>query len=77
MLQEYQTTMKHHNEFDEKRRQQARDWMWSMLHDKLQELFIHDKNVQPLLPQVEQAVLDGITTPSAACNRLLERFRRH
>lgn len=77
MLQEYKSTMKQHHEFDEKRRQQAREWMWAMLHDNLKDLFIHDKNVQPLLPQVEQAVLDGITTPSAACNRLLDRFRRH
>ena len=77
MLQEYQATMKQHHEFDEKRRQQARDWMWAMLQHDLQQLFVHDKNVQPLLPQVEQAVLDGITTPSAACQRLLDRFRRH
>lgn len=77
MLQEYKSTMKQHHEFDEKRRQQARDWMWAMLHHDLQQLFVHDKNVQPLLPQVEQAVLDGITTPSAACKRLLDRFRRH
>ncbi len=77
MLQEYKATMLEHDEFEAKRRQQARDWMWAMLHDNLQDLFINDKNVQPLLPQIEQAVLDGVTTPSAACRRLLDRFRRH
>ncbi|MEA3464897.1 MAG: methylmalonyl Co-A mutase-associated GTPase MeaB [Thermodesulfobacteriota bacterium] len=77
MLQEYQATMKQHDEFDEKRRQQAREWMWAMLHDDLKDMFINDKNVAALLPQVEQAVLEGITTPGAACRRLLERFRRH
>jgi len=77
MLQEYRDTMVQHHEFDEKRRQQAKEWMWALLQQDLHDLFVHDKNVQPLLPQVEQAVLDGITTPSAASRRLLERFRRH
>ncbi|OQY18249.1 MAG: methylmalonyl Co-A mutase-associated GTPase MeaB [Desulfobacteraceae bacterium 4572_35.1] len=77
MLQEYQSTMKEHKEFDEKRRQQAREWMWALLQNDLHDMFVHDKNVQPLLPQIEQAVLDGATTPSAACRRLLDRFRRH
>ncbi|MDY0191389.1 MAG: methylmalonyl Co-A mutase-associated GTPase MeaB [Desulfuromonas sp.] len=77
MLQEYRATMNQHHEFDAKRRQQAKEWMWALLRQDLQDMFIHDKNVQPLLPQVEQAVLDGTTTPSAASRRLLERFRRH
>jgi LAO/AO transport system kinase len=51
--------------------------MWTLLQDDLKELFIHDKNVAPLLPQVEQSVIEGKTTPSAASRRLLERFRRH
>jgi LAO/AO transport system kinase len=77
MLQKYRDTMIQHHEFEEKRRQQAKEWMWALLQNDLHDMFIHDKNVQPLLPQVEQAVLDGITTPSAASRRLLERFRRH
>ncbi len=77
MLQEYRDTMNQHHEFAEKRRQQAKEWMWALLRQDLQDMFINDKNIQPLLPQIEQAVLDGTTTPSAASHRLLERFRRH
>ncbi len=76
MLCDYRDAMRASGEFDERRRQQARQWMWALLHDSLKELFINDKNVAAILPQVEQAVLDGITTPGAACRRLLERFRR-
>ncbi|MBN2645137.1 MAG: methylmalonyl Co-A mutase-associated GTPase MeaB [Desulfuromonadaceae bacterium] len=77
MLCRYRQTMQNCHEFEEKRRQQARDWMWALLRDELQHLFIHDRNVAALLPQVEQAVIDGLTTPGAASRRLLERFRRH
>ncbi|MDY0212793.1 MAG: methylmalonyl Co-A mutase-associated GTPase MeaB [Desulfuromonadaceae bacterium] len=76
-LDEFRTSMLSSGEFDTKRRQQARDWMWTLLLDDLKELFIHDKNVAPLLPQVEQSVIEGLTTPGAASRRLLERFRRH
>ena len=76
-LEEFRTCMQNSGEFDAKRRQQARNWMWTLLQDDLKELFISDKNVAPLLPQVEQSVVEGRTTPSAASRRLLERFRRH
>jgi len=76
-LEEYHTCMNASGEFEDKRRQQAREWMWTLLQDDLKELFIHDRNVAPLLPQVEQSVIEGRTTPGAASRRLLERFRRH
>lgn len=76
-LEEFRARMLSSGEFDLKRRQQAREWMWTLLLDDLKELFIHDKNVAPLLPQVEQSVIEGRTTPGAASWRLLERFRRH
>ncbi|WP_321530138.1 methylmalonyl Co-A mutase-associated GTPase MeaB [uncultured Desulfuromonas sp.] len=77
MLETYRSTMESCGEFDDKRRQQARDWMWALLLDDLKDLFIRDRRVQPLLNQVEQSVLNGQTTPGAASRRLLERFRRH
>jgi LAO/AO transport system kinase len=76
-LEDFRTDMHRSGEFEDKRRHQAREWMWTLLQDDLKELFIHDKNVAPLLPQVEQSVIEGKTTPSAASRRLLERFRRH
>jgi LAO/AO transport system kinase len=76
-LEDYRACMHNSGEFEEKRRQQAREWMWTLLQDDLKELFIHDKNVAPLLPQVEESVIEGHTTPGAASRRLLERFRRH
>lgn len=73
----YRETMQESGEFDEKRRLQASDWMWSLLMDDLKDLFRRDPGVEALLPQVQDAVATGTTTPSAAARLLLEAFKRH
>ncbi len=77
MVSDFMSTMKEHNEFDEKRRLQATDWMWALVMDDLKDLFLRDKNVAGLIEQVQVGVSTGATTPSAAARRLLEVFRRH
>jgi LAO/AO transport system kinase len=73
----FREAMGREGEFERKRRLQATDWMWTLLLDDLKDLFMRDKNVEALINQVQQAVADGITTPSAAARRLLEVFKRH
>ena len=74
---DFMTTMKQTDEFDEKRRLQATDWMWTLVMDNLKDLFLQDKNVASLINQVQTGVNSGTTTPSAAARRLLGAFRRH
>lgn len=76
MLQNYKAAMRQSGEFDEVRRSQSVDWMWSLLMEDLKTLFLHHKDVQGLFSQVQDAVSQGITTPSAAARRLLDVFRR-
>ena len=73
----FREAMEREGEFDRKRRLQATDWMWTLLMDDLKDLFMRDKNVEALINQVQQAVAEGVTTPSAAARRLLEAFKRH
>lgn len=73
----YRETMQASGEFAEKRRLQAGDWMWSLLMNDLKDLFRRDPAVEALLPQIQNAVATGTTTPSAAARRLLEAFKRH
>ncbi|WP_027714875.1 methylmalonyl Co-A mutase-associated GTPase MeaB [Desulfuromonas sp. TF] len=73
----FREAMGREGEFERKRRLQATDWMWTLLLDDLKDLFMRDKNVEALINQVQQAVAEGITTPSAAARRLLEVFKRH
>ncbi len=72
----YRKAMEDSGEFEDRRQKQAADWMWALVLDDLKTLFLHDKKVAGILPQVQEAVLAGITTPGAAAQRLLAVFRR-
>ncbi|MCK4535770.1 MAG: methylmalonyl Co-A mutase-associated GTPase MeaB [Desulfuromonadales bacterium] len=74
---EFRSVMQASGEFDEKRRLQSSDWMWTLLQDDLKQLFLTNRSVSALLPQVQEAVASGVTTPGAAVRRLLEAFKRH
>lgn len=77
MLAGFHEAMVKSGEFDGKRRSQSVDWMWSLLMDDLKGLFLNNKNVKGIFPQVQEAVAKGITTPSAASKRLLDAFRKY
>jgi LAO/AO transport system kinase len=76
MLVEFRNAMQQSGERDETRRRQSVDWMWSLLMDDLKTLFLNHKEVKGIFPQLQEAVSQGITTPSAASRRLLDIFRR-
>jgi LAO/AO transport system kinase len=77
MLMSFREAMEKSGEFEEKRRSQSVDWMWSLLMDDLKTLFLSNKNVKGIFPQVQEAVSKGITAPSAASRRLLDAFRKY
>ena len=76
-IEDFRARMQQSGEFEEKRRLQASDWMWTLLLDDIKEMFLRDRNVEALLGQVQDAVANGTTTPSAAARRLLEAFKRN
>lgn len=73
---DFQAIMAKSGEFDARRRLQNSDWMWTLLMDDLKQLFLNNRSVSALLPQVQESVASGVTTPGAAVRRLLEAFRR-
>jgi LAO/AO transport system kinase len=75
-IEDYHSCMQRSGELEAKRKLQASDWMWTLLMDDLKEMFLRDRQVEGLLPQVQAAVASGVTTPSAAARRLLEAFKR-
>jgi LAO/AO transport system kinase len=76
-IEQFRGAMQQSGELEEKRRLQASDWMWTLLMDDIKEMFLRDRNVEALLGQVQDAVANGTTTPSAAARRLLEAFKRN
>ena len=74
---DFVAAMKRSDEFTNKRRLQASDWMWTLVMDELKDMFLRDKNVAAMLEQVQAGISQGTTSPGAAARRLLEAFRRH
>jgi LAO/AO transport system kinase len=76
MVEDFRRRMQESGEFEHRRKLQARDWMWTLLMDDLKETFMRDQHVEALLQEVQQAVAEGTTSPSAAARRLLEAFKK-
>ncbi|HKL26126.1 MAG TPA: methylmalonyl Co-A mutase-associated GTPase MeaB [Desulfuromonadales bacterium] len=74
---DFQEVMRKSGEFDARRRLQNSDWMWTLLQEDLKQLFLNNHRVAALLPQVQEAVASGATTPGAAVRRLLEAFKKY
>ena len=61
-------------EWDERRRGQQLAWMWAMVEDRLLAALHADSTVLDVLADAERRVLDGVETPSAAADRILDAF---
>ena len=70
-IERYKTTLSATGEFDEKRRRQAVDWMWSLIDSGLRRYFRAHPAVRSALPDLSRDVAEGHTTPGAAASRLL------
>jgi len=76
----WQAVLDHHaaleqsGELAEKRRRQARAWMWSLVEEGLQTAFRRDAGVASELTRLEEEVAELKTTPAAAARALLDGF---
>jgi LAO/AO transport system kinase len=61
-------------ELSEKRRRQARAWMWALVEEGLQDALRRDPGVEAHLERLEEEVQAFKTTPAAAARRLLKTF---
>ena len=62
-------------ELEERRRDQARAWMWTLVEESLQRSFRDDAAVSAAIPALEADVEAQKTTPAAAARSLLAAFR--
>ena len=75
-IERFQSTLTATGEFEEKRRRQAVDWMWSLIDSGLRRHFRSHPAVRSALPELLSDVAEGHTTPGAAASRLLA-FLKH
>jgi LAO/AO transport system kinase len=73
----WQTVLNHRKilsdsgELEQKRQQQALDWMWSLLEEGLKYRFNQNPEVKKHLPKLTRGVEKGTTTPTIAAEKLL------
>jgi len=61
-------------EIDQRRREQRRRWMWSLIEERLVQAFRMDEAVRTRLEETERAVEAGSLSATSAANALLEAF---
>jgi LAO/AO transport system kinase len=71
-VQKYRDTLTNNGAFAGKRRRQAVDWMWQLIHFGLNQHFQRHPSVRQALPETIRRVASGETTPSAAAHELLK-----
>jgi LAO/AO transport system kinase len=76
-IKRFQTLETKNGHLQERRKQQASNWMWERIDSALKSNFRNNPAVQALLPQMSSAVNQGTVAPSVAARRLLEAMRAH
>ncbi len=68
---DHRQRMMHSGQFEAKRREQARAWMWALIEEGLKSRFRWHPAVRQHLPRIEREVTAGRLSPTQAAHRLL------
>jgi LAO/AO transport system kinase len=60
--------------FEERRKNQALEWVYSMIENYLKESFYNNKDVREQFPRIKQAILKETLLPTTAAEQLLKTF---
>lgn len=60
--------------FQRRRREQVREWLHSLLRERLHDVFYRNPAIAAMLPGIEQRVLEGSLPAAAAALQLLKTF---
>ncbi len=63
--------MKDQGLFDYKRRDQALEWMWNLVDEGIKKKFMEKKSIKDNISRISKDVTSGLTSPSAAAEKLL------
>ncbi|WP_160721538.1 methylmalonyl Co-A mutase-associated GTPase MeaB [Bacillus sp. USDA818B3_A] len=74
VIQSFEQTANSSGVFEDRRRIQAREWLYAMITDQLQFMFYHHDGVKSALPNLENKVISGETTVATAVETLFETF---
>src|SRR5262249_24213911 len=75
-VEEFRAALGATGELGRRRAEQAREWMWSEVHESLMDSLRHDEHVSGIVEQLEAAVTEGELPPAAPPRRILPPSRR-
>ena len=70
-VEEHRRIMEDTEEFRQRRRQQALDWMWTMVEDGLKQRLNENEKVKRKIPKISEKVEKEVISPSAAAEEIL------
>jgi GTPase len=68
---DHRRKFKETNEFDQRRKKQSLEWMWTLVEEGLKQRFKHNQKINAQIPLVTRQVEAEKMSPSAAAERLL------
>ena len=71
---DHRRKMKQTGEFDEKRRSQALEWMWTLVYEGLKLRFNENRRIAKKIPEIAAKVERELISPTAAAEELLSCF---
>ncbi len=71
-IQYFITEIKKNNYFQTRRRQQMQTWIHQLVEEYLHNLFYRNPKILEILPKIEQAVWDGVLSPTNAALQMIE-----
>ena len=76
-IEEYVNIQKASGAFYLNRKQQAKDWMWSVVMEGMKDLLVTNPRLKRLSKEMEEAVQNNRTTPSLAAETILREFKKN
>lgn len=74
MILKFKEETKSSGVFESRRKSQAKDWLHSLINERLQKIFFEHEEIKKLLPRMEQGVMDDRITVTKACDQLFSAF---
>ncbi|MBU8879307.1 methylmalonyl Co-A mutase-associated GTPase MeaB [Bacillus sp. FJAT-29790] len=76
-IQTFEEKTKSSGVFEDRRRTQTKEWIYSMIIDQLQFSFFYHQDVKQLLPKIENEVISGDRTVTSAVEELFNVYMKN
>ena len=76
-IEEYFNLVRGNGYYDKRRREQARYWMYESINESLKAMFYENPVIEKLLPEYEDAVLEGRLESFTSASELIEKYKEN